>query len=97
MSMEAQVDRDPAHARSELPAKVAPRVTHVLAFPSPRTPVRPQRLGYAGLLGAFYNEPWYLGTYLWMWRADSSAGGTADDSFTPAGKPAVSVLHHYWT
>lgn len=67
------------------------------ARPSHSVPLLSQRLAYDALLKAFYSEPWYLGTYLWMWRADSSAGGTADDSFTPAGKPAIGVLHHYWT
>ena len=37
-------------------------------------------------------EGWFLGVFWWMWRADPTAGGVNDNSFTPNGKPAAQAM-----
>lgn len=55
-----------------------------------------QALAYTAFLSSVAPFPWYGGAYVWMWRADPTAGGTADDSFTPHGKPGAAVLSAFW-
>lgn len=54
-----------------------------------------QALAYKAFLQAVFGRSWFGGAHWWLWRADSSAGGTSDDSYTPAGKPAVDVLREH--
>ncbi len=45
---------------------------------------------------ALYPYDWFDGVYLWLWRADPSAGGGCDASYTPQGKEAAEVLKRLW-
>ena len=36
------------------------------------------------------------GSYFWLWRTDTTAGGTMDSDFTPHGKPAEVVLRRWY-
>eukprot|EP01006_Ploeotia_vitrea_P013021 TRINITY_DN3422_c0_g1_i1.p1 TRINITY_DN3422_c0_g1~~TRINITY_DN3422_c0_g1_i1.p1 ORF type:complete len:787 (-),score=27.39 TRINITY_DN3422_c0_g1_i1:1184-3514(-) len=56
-----------------------------------------QSLGYDAMLTSLYAQEWYEGFYLWMWRADPTAGGPTDDTFTSNGKPdSLKVLNKFW-
>ena len=55
-----------------------------------------QALAYRAFLRAVRGQSWYGGTHWWLWRTDTSAGGTSDDSYTPAMKPAMAVLRGPW-
>ncbi len=51
---------------------------------------------YEALLAAMYPQPWFTGVNWWLWRADPTAGGRADYSFTPQGKPATLAVMKKW-
>ena len=55
-----------------------------------------QALAYQGMFARLYAEPWFGGFYLWLWRADPTAGGPTDDSFTPKGKLTAQVIKKWW-
>lgn len=52
---------------------------------------------YEAALQVFSKQEWFAGLYLWLWRSDSSAGGTSDSDFTPKGKPAEDVLKKWFS
>ncbi len=43
-----------------------------------------------------YPYDWFDGVYLWLWRADPSAGGRSDGSYVPQGKEAAAMLKRFW-
>ena len=55
-----------------------------------------QANAYEALLSSLYAERWFLGVNWWLWRADPTAGGDIDDSFTPQGKPATLRVLRDW-
>jgi len=55
-----------------------------------------QAMALQAMFNALYVQPWFQGFYLWMWRADVTAGGAGDDEYTPRGKLAAAVLDLWW-
>jgi hypothetical protein len=55
-----------------------------------------QALAYSTFLKVYSTQPWYNGVLFWTWRADPTVGGTSDDGFSPAGKPASTVCKTFW-
>ncbi len=51
---------------------------------------------YLAAFKTFWNESWFNGFYWWMWWANTSIGGSNDDSYTPYKKPAENVLKTYY-
>lgn len=56
-----------------------------------------QAIYYRGMFEELYSHDWFRGFFLWLWRADPTAGGLSDESFVPSGKPAtLQVLADFW-
>lgn len=51
-----------------------------------------QRACYEALVDALEGERWVAGLFWWKWFSDGDAGGPADRSHTPRGKPAEAVM-----
>jgi hypothetical protein len=51
-----------------------------------------QALAYEVMYDVFWEEKWFAGGFLWKWHLTSRRGGEDDPSFTPQGKPALSVV-----
>ncbi len=51
---------------------------------------------YQAVFESFWDQPWFLGVYWWMWWTDPSIGGPADDSYTLYGKPAEQILRVWY-
>lgn len=51
---------------------------------------------YGDVLNALAAQPWFQGTYWWLWSTDPTAGGLNDTSYTPQGKPALGVLNAFY-
>eukprot|EP00039_Didymoeca_costata_P006700 m.92517 g.92517 ORF g.92517 m.92517 type:complete len:796 (+) comp13355_c0_seq3:75-2462(+) len=57
-----------------------------------------QAISYEALLSSLYPKPWFIGVNWWLWRADPTAGGVCDYTFTPQGKPeTLSVMKKWYT
>ena len=41
-------------------------------------------------------QPWYRGTFFWLWRADPTSGGFADNSPIPNAKEAAAAIANLW-
>ena len=52
--------------------------------------------GAHNVLNALAAQPWFQGTYWWLWSTDPTAGGLNDTSYTPQGKPALGVLNAFY-
>jgi len=48
---------------------------------------------YRALFLAWHDHPWLGGLYAWNWFGP---GGPQDSGYTPRGKPAAAVLHHWY-
>jgi len=61
-------------------------------------PVDPQEQAdcYQAAFESFWDEPWFLGAFWWMWWTDPTIGGPVDDSYTPYRKPAEQVLRVWY-
>ena len=55
-----------------------------------------QALAYEAFLTVFEAQAWYLGSFLWLFRADPTAGGISDNSPTPWGKEAAAAIALIW-
>jgi len=55
-----------------------------------------QARAYNALLSTMYPKPWFEGVNWWLWRADPTAGGTTDYTFTPQGKPMTLNVIQNW-
>ncbi|MBI3449834.1 MAG: hypothetical protein HY049_13070 [Acidobacteria bacterium] len=55
-----------------------------------------QSLGFDALFRAMWDRPWFGGLFVWKWFPDGRAGGPADVSFTPQGKPAESTIRRWF-
>ena len=55
-----------------------------------------QALAYTALLSVIEAQPWYVGGWYWLWRADPTAGGTSDPSPTPWAKEASAAIASLW-
>jgi hypothetical protein len=55
-----------------------------------------QAIAVQAMFEALYSQSWFHGFYLWLWRADPTAGGAGDDSYTPRGKLAAAVIEQWW-
>jgi hypothetical protein len=55
-----------------------------------------QRRWYAAALKELSRRSWLVGTYWWVWPADSRQGGLRDTGFTPRGKPSEQVLRAWY-
>ncbi len=52
---------------------------------------------YEAFFAAFWEQPWFAGSYIWKWYPDHArAGGTADRDFTPQNKPAQEVMRRWY-
>jgi hypothetical protein len=56
--------------------------------------VEHQAAYYVAALDALAPRPWLRGIYFWAWGL--RAGGLADTTHSPRGKPAAEVLHRRW-
>jgi len=50
---------------------------------------------YEAIFAAFYEKPWFAGAYWWKIETDG-AGGAADNSMVPWGKPAMRTLKKWY-
>lgn len=50
---------------------------------------------YEALFRVFWERPWLAGFYIWAWLP--GLGGPEDASYTPAGKPATTVLKRWYS
>jgi hypothetical protein len=50
---------------------------------------------YEAVFQVFWEQPWLAGFYFWAWVP--GLGGPEDASYTPAGKPAASILKRWYT
>jgi hypothetical protein len=55
-----------------------------------------QAIAVQAMFEALYAQSWFHGFYLWLWRADPTAGGAGDDSYTPRGKLTAAVIEKWW-
>lgn len=51
---------------------------------------------YEATLAAFYEKPWFVGVYWWKVETDG-AGGAADNSMSPWGKPAMQTIRKWYS
>ena len=51
---------------------------------------------YQAALKTFSVRTWMTGLFLWQWDPDPTVGGPKDDGYTPHGKPAETVLKHWF-
>eukprot|EP00041_Stephanoeca_diplocostata_P029241 m.858340 g.858340 ORF g.858340 m.858340 type:complete len:788 (+) comp23522_c0_seq14:74-2437(+) len=51
---------------------------------------------YEALLATLYPRDWFLGVNWWLWRADPTAGGETDYTFTPQGKKDTLAVMRKW-
>jgi hypothetical protein len=51
---------------------------------------------YEAIFAAFHEKPWFAGVYWWKIETDG-AGGPADNSMVPWGKPAMQTLKKWYT
>jgi hypothetical protein len=56
-----------------------------------------QAAAYEATFRAFAGQPWLRGMFWWKWPSSGRGGGPRDASYTPLGKPAVHVLHTWFT
>ena len=50
-----------------------------------------------GLFDAVYQEPWFVGGFIWKWFIDhKSVGGENDNQFTPQNKPAATIIKKHF-
>ncbi|MBI4907244.1 MAG: hypothetical protein HY820_26705 [Acidobacteria bacterium] len=50
---------------------------------------------YEAIFAAFYEKPWFAGVYWWKIETDG-AGGPADNSMVPWGKPAMQTMKKWY-
>jgi len=55
-----------------------------------------QALAYSAFLSQIEAQPWYVGGWYWLWRADPTSGGTSDPSPTPWAKEASAAIAALW-
>ena len=58
--------------------------------------VNAQASFYSEAMTALASKSWFQGTFWWLWSTDPTAGGLNDTSYTPQGKPAVTVLNTFY-
>ncbi len=52
-----------------------------------------QENAYQALFETFWNEPWFLGGFLWKWYPELTEEYTADNTdYTPQGKPVEKII-----
>ena len=51
---------------------------------------------YQALYGAFWDETWFAGGFLWKWHLRKDYGGPANGAFTPQGKTAEEVIKNHF-
>jgi len=56
-----------------------------------------QAAAYEATFRAFAGQPWLRGMFWWKWPSSGRGGGPRDASYTPLGKPAIQVLHNWFT
>jgi hypothetical protein len=62
-----------------------------------RADARAQEICYKALFMAAPKRPWLHGIYIWCWDNWSpNSGGAKDNTWTPKGKPAETVLTEYY-
>lgn len=59
--------------------------------------VQEQAHYYEAVFRTFWDRPWLAGVYWWAWLPGWQYGGSNDESYTPAGKPAADVLRSWYT
>lgn len=55
-----------------------------------------QAIAYQAMFEQLYAQAWFAGFFLWLWRADPTAGGAGDDEYEPTNKLAAQVLKLWW-
>lgn len=56
-----------------------------------------QSNAYEALFKVFWGEHWFAGGFFWKWHFKNDRGGLEDPNFTPQGKPALSVIKHWYS
>lgn len=51
---------------------------------------------YEAVFEAFSPQPWFRGIFWWSWGPDPLEGGSADNGFSPHGKPAEEILRSWF-
>lgn len=70
------------------------------AQPGPRA-MEAQARAYEAFFRAWWDEPWFAGTFLWKWFLEPRSRGWGGDrswdtGFTPQGKPAEEVIRRWY-
>ena len=55
-----------------------------------------QSVAFDALFSSVWREPWMAGGFIWKWRFFNDAGGHGDASYTPQGKPAMTVIQKHF-
>jgi hypothetical protein len=56
-----------------------------------------QSNAYEAFFRAFWDKPWFAGSYIWKWLPDHTfTGGIYDEGFTPQNKPAEAVMGRWY-
>jgi len=56
-----------------------------------------QKNTYEAVFEALTPYSWWEGVFWWLWRTDTSDGGTCDPGFSPVGKPAEEVMKKWYS
>jgi hypothetical protein len=61
------------------------------------TDQRSMAVAYSAFIQAFEAQPWYVGSFFWLWRADPTAGGNSDSSPVVWGKTeTLQAIRELW-
>ncbi|HKK38445.1 MAG TPA: hypothetical protein VJ949_03460 [Cryomorphaceae bacterium] len=55
-----------------------------------------QSAAFDALFNSVWQETWMAGGFIWKWRFFEKAGGHGDASYTPQGKPAMTVIKEHF-
>ena len=55
-----------------------------------------QAHAYEAAFRSFWHQPWFAGFYWWKWHPAAGLRSDRSRDFTPQGKPAESVLRHWY-
>jgi len=53
-------------------------------------------LAYEAFITTVEAQPWFGGTWFWLWRADPTAGGASDNAPTPWAKDSGTAIAQLW-
>ena len=53
-------------------------------------------LAYEAFIRTLEAQPWYEGTWFWLWRTDPTAGGPSDNSPVPWAKESGLAISELW-